>query len=87
MNFIITRSDNARSLRASYRGPIKFYMSISNRLIIIISGDNHNSISFLYRNIFMIFLANFTITKSKKLKKITIRKVKITNDECAPALL
>ena len=32
-------------LRASYRGPIKFYMSISHRPITIIRGDNLKSIS------------------------------------------
>ena len=34
---------------APYRGPIKFYMSILNQPITIITGDNLKSISFFYR--------------------------------------
>ena len=39
------------ALRAPYRGPLKFYMSISNRPITIIRGDELKSVSFLYRKI------------------------------------
>ena len=49
LRFVYTIVVSKYALRAPYRGPVKFYMSISNRLITIIRGDNLKSISFLYR--------------------------------------
>ena len=45
--------------------PIKFYMSISNRPITIIRGDNLKSISFLYRKTTLFIPYVAIITKKK----------------------
>ena len=46
-------------LRAPYRGPIKFYMSISNRPITITRGDNLKSISFSPQSIINISITQY----------------------------
>ena len=58
-HFNKTRSVNARFARR-LGGPIKFYVSISNRPITIIRSNNLKSIPFLYRkNNFRLVFCNF----------------------------